>query len=252
MAIIALVGTLGLLQGCLYYRLTKTYHQLCSQPPRIAVHYLDDGSRAVQFERPTLYDKDVACLMGAAPTTTKATLYGKLWRYEVRPLGPAGHASRPITVDLSFDLVDGSYRLAQATLPPSLEQVLSPLFIDRSIFAACNGQLKLLTRTAAVDLSGLDSALLPNRAQVIDLLGPSNDGPSTHGTVSWVYCLGNCAASDGRLPMSRIDIDFGPLGHIKQVSTDYLQYYAHADFDTKQALVSFRGTLAQISWGCDL
>ena len=245
------VGTLPL-EGCLYYRLTQTYWQLCDPSPRIAVVQLDAGGRVLVFDEPTLFDTDVACLMGAEPSVSEVTPDGKKWRYLASPVGAAGSADRAINVDLVFALVNGRYRLSRATIPRQLERILSPHLIDQSIEAACNGELDLISRTARVDLSGIDRATLPDRATVIGLFGPPNGPPTAEDSMSWRYCLDSCTARDHPRMMSKVDVVFDTAGQIEQVSADYLQYSAYADFAKEHAVVTFRGSIAQISLACGL
>jgi hypothetical protein len=252
MTVFAILVGITLLDGCLYYRLTRTYWQLCDENPRIAVLELDSGGRVLVFDEPTLLDTDVACLMGAAPSESEATPHGKQWRYVAMPIGSEESADRAITVDLTFVPVDGSYRLFRATLPPQLERILSPQLIDQSISAACNGELDLIRRTASVDLSGIDRASLPDQASVIELFGPPNHPATTDRTLSWSYCLGSCAAREHPTIMSKVDVAFDPSGHIEQVTADYLQYSAHANFLKERALVTFRGSITRISLDCGL
>ena len=136
----AIVGAAALLEGCLYYRLAQTYRQLCDESPRITIVQLDAGNRVLVFDEPTLFDTDVACLMGAAPSIAEATRLGKQWHYVASPVGSQGSADGAITVDLSFALVEGRYRLSRATIPAQLEKILSRHLIDQSIAAACNGK----------------------------------------------------------------------------------------------------------------
>lgn len=241
-----------LLDGCLYYRLTQTYLQLCDENPRIAILELDAGGRVVAFGEPTLFDTDIACLMGAGPSASEATRHGRHWRYVATPMDTEGSADRAITVDLTFVPDEGRYRLSRATLPPQLERILSPHLIDQSISAACHGELDLIRRTARVDLSGIDRASLPDRASVIDLFGPPNDPARADGTLSWSYCLGSCTDRDHPEVMSKVDVVFDRSGRIEQVAAYYLQYSAHANFTEERALVSFRGSIAQISLDCGL
>jgi hypothetical protein len=250
--VFAIVGVSALLDGCLYYRLTQTYRQLCDNSPRIAILELDAGGRVLVFDEPTLFDTDVACLMGAAPSASEATRHGKQWRYVATPMDIEASADRAIIVDLTFVSADGGYRLSRATLPPQLERILSPHLIDQSISAACHGELDLIRRTARVDLSGIDRASLPDRASVIELFGPPNDPTSADGTLSWSYCLGSCTAPDHPTIMSKVDVTFDPSGQIEQVTADYLQYSAHANFTEERARVTFRGSIARISLDCGL
>jgi hypothetical protein len=248
----AILSVAALLEGCLYYRLAQTYRQLCDESPRITIVQLDAGDRALLFDEPTLFDTDVACLMGAAPSMAEVTRLGKQWHYVASPVGSGGAADRAITVDLSFALVEGRYRLARATIPAQLEKILSPYLIDQSIEAACNGDLDLIRQTARVDLSGIDHASLPDRKTVIELFGPPNRRAAAEGVLSWSYCLGSCADRDSPRLMSNVDVVFDPSGHIERVSADYLQYAADANFAVERATVTFRGSIAQMSLDCGL
>lgn len=248
----AIVGVAALLEGCLYYRLAQTYRQLCDESPRITIVQLDAGNRVLVFDEPTLFDTDVACLMGAVPSIAEATRLGKQWHYVASPVGPEGSADMAITVDLTFALVEGRYKLSRATIPAQLEKILSRHLIDQSIEAACNGKLDLIRHTASVDLSGIDHASLPDRTSVIELFGPPNGPATADGALSWSYCLGSCAARDDPGRMSNVDVVFDPSGHIKRVSADYLQYSADANFTVERATVMFRGSIAQMSLGCGL
>ncbi|MGB5495542.1 MAG: hypothetical protein WBM97_13805, partial [Sedimenticolaceae bacterium] len=248
----AIVGVAALLEGCLYYRLAQTYRQLCDESPRITIVELDARDRVLVFDEPTLLDTDVACLMGAAPSIAEVTRLGKQWHYVASPVGPEGSADRAITVDLTFVLEEGRYRLSRATIPAQLEKILSRHLIDQSIEAACNGELDLIRQTARVDLSGIDHASLPDRASVIQLFGPPNGPATADGALSWRYCLGRCAARDDPGMMSNLDVVFDPSGHIERVSADYLQDSADANFTVERAKVTFHGSIAQISLDCGL
>lgn len=252
MIAIGLVALTSLLDGCLYYRLTQTYRQLCAESPRITVHERDIGGRVVVFHEPTLYDTDVACLMGTAPSRVEHRDLGKQWSYVAIPMGPERPEAQTITVDLFFDLAEGRYRLSRATLPTQLEQILSRRLIDQSIEAACNGQLDLITRTARVDLTGIDRASLPDRSQVIELYGPPNGAAGSDDVLAWVYCVGGCSDPEDRQMRSRVGIVFDRFGHIEQASADYLQYSAYANFVEERAVVAFHGSIAEIAWDCGI
>lgn len=248
----ALATMVPLLSGCLYYRLTQTYYQLCDERPRIVVEEANGGERVLVFDEPTLYDTDVECLMGAAPSRIEHTDVGKQWIYMAIPMGPERPEDQTITVTLSFDFAEGRHRLSRATLPMQLEQILSQRLIDQSIEAACNGQLDLITRTAQVDLAGIDRASLPDRSKVIGLYGPPNGEARSGDVLSWIYCVEGCGDPDDRRKTSRVGIVFDPLGRIEQASADYLQYSAYANFVEEQAVVAFRGSVAEIAWECGL
>ena len=250
--VFAIVGVAVLLEGCLYFRLAQTYRQLCDESPRITIVQPDAGNRVLVFDEPTLFDADVACLMGAAPSIVEATRLGKQWHYVASPVGSEGSADRAITVDLTFALVEGRYRLSRATIPAQLEKIFSHNLIDQSIEAACNGELDLIRHIARVDLSGIDHTSLPDRRSVIELFGPPNGPATADGALSWRYCLGGCAGRDHPRVMSNVDVVFDPSGHIERVSADYLQYSADVDFTVERATVTFRGSIAQISLDCGL
>jgi hypothetical protein len=251
LTLIAVLGSMLLLEGCLYRRLTQTYHQLCDASPRIALQASGDG-RVLVFDEPTLLDTDVACLVGTAPTTTAATLEGKRWRYLASPLGSDGSTDYTILLELRFARVEGGYRLSRATLPVQLEQLLSPHLVDQSIAAACNGELDLIRRIARVDLSGIDRSWLPDRVSVIELFGPPNAPADATGALTWRYCVGRCGGGNGRGQLSEIRVVFDPSGRIEQVSLDYLQSSALANFAEGSGLVAFSGSIAGIVMNCGL
>lgn len=238
------------LGGCLYYRLVQTYSQLCAERPRISVQALAGGGRVLVFDEPTLYDSDVECLMGAAPSRIESTGLGQRWVYVGTPAGSDRAEERAIRVELSFVRVDDRQRLSRATLPPQLERVLSQRLIDQAIEAACAGRLDPMTKTAEVDLSGIDRSELPRRPEVIALLGDPQGAGSGHTELSYAYCLGRCMVDEPEQLMGRIDIGFDGSGRIEQAIVDYLQYSAEADFLGERAVVAFRGSIAGLAWDC--
>jgi hypothetical protein len=234
----------------LYYRLVQTYSQLCDERPRISIEALAGGGRVLVFDQPTLYDTDVECLMGAAPSRIEATGAGHRWIYRASPVGAAGSDDRAIRVELVFERDGERQRLARATLPAQLERVLSQRLIDQSIEAACSGRLDPITRTAQVDLSGVDPAELPDRSEVMGLLGEPPGAGSDGARLSYAYCLGRCAADDPEAVVARVNLGFDAAGHVENAVVDYLQYSADVDFVAEQAVVAFRGSIAELAWSC--
>ncbi|QJR16211.1 hypothetical protein [Usitatibacter palustris] len=222
------------LQGCLLTRVLETRGQLCDdQPSRIVVARAPGKGLRVVFEKPTLTDRDVIWIVGYEPTQVTGTGAVRQFTYEALPLHRPLDRSAGLVAELSFERLDGEYRLAEVAIPEKFSAVLSPALLEDVVRVACKAQIGIVPPTTSFDLASLDRSTLPTRDDLTRLLGPPPASMGASDEVSYQYCLAPCDASSAMA--ANVKVSFGNRGEMQRVDASYFRYFVAIDLVSSRA-----------------
>lgn len=212
---------LGLLQGCLLHRLERSRDQLC----RGQVHLTFNDQAVVSFDRPTLYDTDIIKILGAAPSERMVGGEELVFSYYAEKMGDTS-GEYDIPVQFTFVMDGGRYKLTKAAMDQSILGGLSHKLIGQLFLSVCRA--KIVGQTIQVDMSGIDTGLLPDRKMVWQLLGAPNAMEENHDLFR--YAVNGVQTSQIRIAF---DANSGQVAAMKIV---YFRYVLDLDFTTQLAI----------------
>lgn len=213
-----------LCQGCVLDRLWRVQSQLCEES--IHVDRGDRRSTQVRFLEPTLLDGDVTWLMGREPTEVITVGSTRVMRYVVVRSLPVPEAT-PAIAEFHLRRNDGAYRLAEIRLPSEFDHVMSDDMIEEAMASACDAETSLFARRASVDLSEVDTAVLPGRLEIRELLGPPDSDEAGASRAEYSYCIVPCSSEASE--EARISLEFDGPGRLRGLRARYLRYGASVD-----------------------
>ena len=219
------------LHGCLFTRVMQTRAQLCdAQPSTVIVQREPGRALRVVFEAPTLTDRDIIWIVGLQPSAITATGAGRELSYEALPLGRPRDRETALVLRLSFVQLRGDYRLSGVELPERFTSILPPQLVETAMKVVCRSQVDILSRSVKFNLADVDTAALPRRDDLAQLLGPPTAAIARTNEISYHYCLAPCT-SESTL-VAKLIFSFKTNGELQRAQARYLRYSASIDLDS--------------------
>lgn len=186
---------LPVLHGCLFSRVMQTRAQLCdAQPSTVIVQREPGRAFRVVFEAPTLTDRDIIWIVGLQPSAITGTGAVRELLYEALPLGRPRDRETALVMRLSFVQLRGDYRLSEVELPERFTSILPPQLVETAMRVVCRSQVDIFSRSVKFDLADVDTAALPRRDDLAQLLGPPTAAVARANEISYHYCLAPCSS----------------------------------------------------------
>jgi len=223
------------LHGCLINRVVEVRDQFCDFEEHFEVRFADRPS--VHMRQPVLLDSDVTWLVGTAPTQTASIPGGLIMTYEIEEAVPEPDPGRDISVEFRFDLLNGEFRLSEISMDPKLDAILNREFLDKETLLEsaeniCRTGWTFGSTSVELDITDQELELLPNRRELVELLGPPH--ALTDAGAGWVYeyRLKEIPDSD---KIARFTVWFDDLGQKPvRMESSYARYRTSADFVAKK------------------
>jgi hypothetical protein len=241
-ALIAVTASVVLgLSGCLVNRAAEVKSQFCDFDSNFSLHFAE--SAQVNFHNPVMLDKDILWLVDADPTETIVSDDGKRLVFIMEKSGPVSSPADDIQLELGFDLLDGKYKLANMTFDPKLNAMMNPDVMDQASIEAgsklmCETGYSLASTEVELDLSGQAMDDLPNRQEILELLGPPLELNPVSGSMTYEYHLKG--HQDDSLK-SRFTVWFDDSGqNLARMESRYSHFHTTTDFLQKKMRVRMK------------
>jgi len=235
-AVAAVVLSVSLFTGCLLTRVNTVRRQLCEYEENFEIR--TDEGLTVTMNRPVLLDRDVTWLAGTGPSESAIDEDVLVMRYIVERNVEIPNPEHDLRFQLEFVELDRRYRLRQSRTDIDLSDFVSPSVVAGVMEQACRAKPNLLRRTASIDLSALDPSTMPDRAELVTLLGEPNEFEAGGSTLIYEHRIRNAEPTPAVL---RTEVHFDPAGErLLRVRSRFLRYELDADFVANKALVKFR------------
>jgi len=234
----SLALTLG---GCLVNRAAEVKGQFCDFDSNFNLRFT--RSAAVDFLHPVMLDKDILWLTASEPTETVVSGDEKLMVFVMEKSGPAPDPADDIRVELRFDLLDDQYKLAQIRFDPKLNAMINPevmdqATIDRGSRLMCETGYSLASREVEIDLSEQSLDELPDRQEILELLGPPFELDALSDSFTYEYRL---KGSDDDGLNTRFTVWFDDSGQkLARMESRYSHFHTTTDFQQKKMRVQLK------------
>lgn len=229
------------LSGCLFNRAAEVKSQFCDFNSNFSLDF--DQSAEFQFRHPIMLDKDILWLTASEPTETVVSSTKKQMVFIMEKSGTAPDPSTDIRVELGFDLLEGQYRLASINFDSKLNALMNPEVLDQATIEAgsrmmCDTGYSLASREIELDLSGQSFDELPNRQEILELLGPPLEHDPVGGSFSYEYRL---KGSEDDPFNTRFTVWFDDSGEkLARMESRYSHFHSSTDFINKKMRVQLK------------
>ena len=141
-----------------------------------------------------------------------------------------------IHVGLEFDRIDDQYKLVNVRFDPMFSALINPEILDKATIdtatqTICELGWSFASTRVEMDISDQDLDELPNRAEILDWLGPPLEPDERNGSMTYEYKL------KGDKPDSmkaRFTVWFDETGeNPARMDSEYSHFRASADFINK-------------------
>ena len=237
LGVVATCMALGL-SGCFINRAIEVQDQICDFDSNFSLQFGD--SAKFNFHSPVLLDRDILWIAGASPTVMTSTEDQLSMLFVLEKSGPNPRPEDEIRVDLNFDRVDDQYKLMNVRFDPKFNAVINPEFLDKAALDSatqtlCETGLSFASTRMEIDISDQDLDELPNRAEILDSLGPPLEADERNDSITYEYKL----KGDELSPMkARFTVWFDETGEKPaRMDSEYSHFRTSADFINKKMLM---------------
>jgi hypothetical protein len=232
-------GCLALsLSGCFINRVVEVRDQMCDFDSNFSLQFADSAN--FNIHNPVLLDRDILWIAGASPTLMTNTGDELSMVFVLEKSGPNPRPEDEIHVDLSFDRIDDQYKLMNVRFDPKFNFMINPEFLDKEAIETatqtlCETGLSFASTRMEIDISDQDLDELPNRAEILDWLGPPLQADARNDSITYEYKL------KGDKPDSmkaRFTVWFDDSGEKPaRMDSEYSHFRTSADFINKKMLL---------------
>jgi len=238
----AAAGCMALgLSGCFINRVVEVRDQMCDFDSNFSLQFADSAN--FNFHSPVLLDRDILWIAGASPTTMTRTENELSMVYVLEKTGPNPRPDDEIRVGLEFDRIDDQYKLMNVRFDPKFNAMINPEFLDKAALDSatqtlCETGLSFASTHMEIDISDQDLDELPNRAEILDSLGPPLEADERNDSITYEYKL------KGDQPGSmkaRFTVWFDDSGEKPaRMDSEYSHFRTSADFINKKMLLKVK------------
>lgn len=224
------------LSGCLVDRAMSVRAQMCGDDDLVEISS-DDGVRVILHE-PVLHDDDITRVLGVAPFYTETHGDRLEMRYLVRKLPVRGEPDWTLPFDLSFQLVDGRYKLQGFSVETDLPISIDAESIEQMTSASCSALPSLWRRSIEIEMSPEEIALAPTRAEVLSLAGVPTRANADLTEIHYEFTIRGSEDDHGR---ASVAMYFDASGEkLTRVESSFRRFRMDADFQTGIASARIR------------
>jgi hypothetical protein len=222
------------LNGCLINRAVTVRDQFCDFDSNFSLQFSD--SMTFDFHQPVLLDTDVLWLADADPTETIENGNTRRMIFVLEKDIDQPDPSTNLQLELGFELLDGKYRLAEVEFDPRLNSIMNPETLDHAAITAasqsmCDTGKNGLSRQVEIDLSGQQLDTLPNRAEILTILGPPTGQEITVDSFTYQYRL---KGQRGEPVKARFTVWFDHTGNkLARMDSTFSHFHTSTDFVEK-------------------
>lgn len=229
------------LSGCLINRATEVKGQFCDFDSNFSLEFA--RSAEFEFRHPVMLDKDILWLTDSEPTETVVSAKQKQMVFIMEKSVAIPDPSTDIRVELEFDLLDEQFKLARIRFDPKLNAMMNPEVMDRAAIEAgsrmmCETGYSLASKEVELDLSAQSFDDLPNRQEILQLLGPPLEHDPVAGSFSYEYRL---KGSEDDPFNTRFTVWFDDSGEkLARMESRYSHFHSSTDFINKKMRVQLK------------
>jgi hypothetical protein len=227
------------LSGCLLNRMVELKDQFCDFDSNFSLQFED--SMEFSFNQPMLLDTDILWLSGAPPTKTTKSADELTMTFVIeKVMSQPGYLPDPaddIQVDLHFDRFDDGFKLRRVRMDPKLTTLMNPDFFDKEVINSaaqeiCDTGRSFASTKMEMDIPELELRMLPNRQEILELLGaPLEHIDQDTGFVYQYRLKGEKHQSE----FARLVVWFDESGEKPvRMESNYSRYHTIADFIEKK------------------
>ena len=229
------------LSGCFINRVVEVRDQMCDFDSNFSLQFADSAN--LNFHSPVLLDRDILWIVGASPTMMTNTQDDLSMVFVLEKSGPNPRPEDEIRVDLKFDRIDDQYKLMNVRFDPKFNAMINPDFLDKAALDSatqtlCETGLSFASTRMEIDISDQDLDELPNRAEILDSLGPPLKADEGNRSFTYEYRL----KGDNSSPMkARFTVWFDETGEkLARMDSEYSHFRTSADFINKKMLLKVK------------
>jgi len=222
------------LNGCLINRVVEVQDQFCDFDSNFSLQFADSAN--FNFHSPVLLDQDILWIADASPTRMTRTADDLSMVFVLEKTGSDNGPEDQIRVELSFLKIDDQFKLANIMFDPKLNAVINPQMLDKaSIDTAtqtlCETGWSFGSTAVELDLSGQYLDDMPNRAEILEWLGPPVEEDKESNSFTYEYRL----KGDMPEPMkTRLTVWFDNTGENPvRIDSEYSRFRTSTDLVSK-------------------
>ena len=220
--------TLFFLSGCLVDRAMSVRAQLCGDEDLVEISS-GDGVQVI-FHEPVLHDDDITRVLGVAPSYAETHGDRLEMRYLVQKQLVRGEPDWAIPFDLSFQLVDGRYKLQGVSVETDLPISVDAESIKEMTSTSCSAMPNLWRRSIEIEMSPEELALAPTRADVLSLVGVPTRANADLTEIHYEFTIRGSEDDHGR---ASVAMYFDASGEkLTRVESAFRRFRMDADFET--------------------
>ena len=230
------------LSSCLLNRVVELKGQFCEFESNFSLQF--DDSVDIYFNKPVLLDSDILWLSGAPPTKITKSADELTMTFVIeKVMSQPGYVPDPendIQVDLHFGRFDDGFKLKHVRMDPKLSVLMNPDFLSEEVINSaardvCDTGWSFASTTLEMDISEQELSLLPNREEILELLGaPFDQVDQDTGFVYQYRLKGEKRESE----FARLVVWFDETGEKPvRMESDYSRYHTKADFIEKKVFL---------------
>jgi hypothetical protein len=240
LGVVATCMSLGL-SGCFINRAMEVQDQICDFDSNFSLKFGD--SAKFNFHSPVLLDRDILWIAGASPTTMTGTEDELSMVFVLEKSDPNPRPEDEIHVDLKFDRIDDQYKLVNVRFDPMFSTLINPEILDKATIDSatqtmCELGWSFASTSVEMDISDQDLDELPNRAEILDWLGPPLEADERNDSITYEYKL---KGDEPDSMKARFTVWFDETGEKPaRMDSQYSHFQTSADFINKKMLLKVK------------
>ena len=229
------------LSGCFINRAIEVQDQMCDFDSNFSLQFADSAN--FNFHSPVLLDRDILWIAGASPTVMTSTEDELAMVFVLEKSGPNPRSEDEIRVDLNFDRIDDQYKLMNVRFDPKFNAMINPEFLDKAAIdtatqTMCELGWIFVSTKVEIDISDQDLDELPNRAEILDWLGPPLEADERNDSITYEYKL---KGDEPDSMKARFTVWFDETGeNPARMDSQYSHFQTSADFINKKMLLKVK------------
>jgi len=148
-----------------------------------------------------------------------------------------------IKVELKFDWIDEQYKLRNIHFDPKFNAMINSELMDKAAIdtatqTMCEFGWSFVSTKVEVDISDQDLDELPNRAEILDWLGPPLEADERNDSITYEYRL---KGQESDSIKARFTVWFDETGEKPaRMDSEYSHFHTSADFVNKKMLLKVK------------